>query len=136
MSGNWLENFRKETQTPGEIWTKLVFANKTFEQVVMTLFRKKSFYVWLYLPVDIFENMETGGIFFLLFFHSGWSSTTNKMIILRYQYHEVFLRLAAPAIMPAHLGAYSLKITSWYCDIIILLGVENHPNNYFFSPFL
>ena len=50
------------------------------------------------------------------------------MIIL--QYHEgFFIRLAAPAAMPAHLGAYSLKKTSWYCNIIILLGVEDHPNN-------
>ena len=47
------------------------------------------------------------------------------MIILRY--HEVFFRLAAPTAMPAHLGAYSLEKTSWYCNIIILLGVEEHP---------
>ena len=49
------------------------------------------------------------------------------MIIL--QYHEgFFIRLAAPAAMPAHLGAYSLKKTSWYCcNIIILLGVEDQP---------
>ena len=53
------------------------------------------------------------------------SSTPNKMIILRY--HEVFFRLAAPTAMPAHLGAYSLEKTSWYCNIIILLGVEEHP---------
>ena len=52
------------------------------------------------------------------------------MIIL--QYHEVFFRLAVPTAMPAHLGAYSLEKTSWYCNIIILLGVEEHPN-YFFS---
>ena len=25
-------------------------------------------------------------------------------------------------------GAASLKKTSWYCNIIILLGVEDHPN--------
>ena len=58
--------------------------------------------------------------------HLGCSSTPNKMIILRY--HEVFFRLAAPTAMPAHLGAYSLEKTSWYCNIIILLGVEEHPN--------
>ena len=51
--------------------------------------------------------------------HLGCSSTPNKMIILRY--HEVFFRLAAPTAMPAHLGAYSLEKTSWYCNIIILL---------------
>ena len=55
----------------------------------------------------------------------GCSSTPNKMIILRY--HEVFFRLAAPTAMPAHLGAYSLEKTSWYHNIIILLGVEEHP---------
>ena len=58
--------------------------------------------------------------------HLGCSSTPKKMIILRY--HEVFFRLAAPTAMPAHLGAYSLEKTSWYCNIIILLGVEEHPN--------
>ena len=47
------------------------------------------------------------------------------MIILRY--HEVFFRLAAPTAMPAHLGAYSLEKASWYRNIIILLGVEEHP---------
>ena len=56
----------------------------------------------------------------------GCSSTPNKMIIL--QYHEVFFRLAAPTAMPAHLGAYNLEKTSWYRNIIILLGVEEHPN--------
>ena len=58
----------------------------------------------------------------------GCSSTPNKMIILRY--HEVFFRLAAPTAMPAHLGAYSLEKTSWYRNIIILLGVEEHPNRF------
>ena len=38
-----------------------------------------------------------------------------------------FIRLAAPAAMLAYLGAYSLKKTSWYRNIIILLGVEDHP---------
>jgi len=47
------------------------------------------------------------------------------MIILRY--HEVFFRLAGPTAMPAHLGAYSLEKTSWYRNIIILFGVEEHP---------
>ena len=37
------------------------------------------------------------------------------MIIL--QYHEIFFRLAAPAAMLAHLGAYSLKQPR---DIVIL----------------
>ena len=53
------------------------------------------------------------------------------MIIL--QYHEVFFRLAEPTAMPAHLGAYSLKKTSWYRNIIILLGVEEHPNYAFWQ---
>ena len=42
-------------------------------------------------------------------------------------YHEVFFRLAVPAAMPAHLVAYSLEKTSWYHNITILLGVEDHP---------
>ena len=55
------------------------------------------------------------------------------MIIL--QYHEVFFRLAAPTAMPAHLGAYSLEKTSWYRNIIILFGVEEHPKYCTFIPF-
>ena len=38
-----------------------------------------------------------------------------------------FIRLAALVAMLAHIGAYSLKKTSWYRNIIVLLGVEDHP---------
>ena len=52
------------------------------------------------------------------------------MIILHY--HEVFFRLAVSGAMSAHFGAYSLQKTSRYCIIIIiLLGVEDHPNKIF-----
>ena len=47
------------------------------------------------------------------------------MIILRY--HEVFSRLSAPRCAGMAVGAASLKKTSWYRNIIILLGVEEHP---------
>ena len=43
------------------------------------------------------------------------------MIIL--QYHEIFFRLTAPAVMPGHLGAISLKkshdiVILSFCDIV------------------
>ena len=62
----------------------------------------------------------------ILTLHLGCSSTPNKMIIL--WYHEVFSRLWAPRCAGMAVGAASLKKTSWYRNIIILLGVEEHPN--------
>ena len=40
-----------------------------------------------------------------------------------------FFRLTAPAAVPAHLGAESLKKTSWYRNIIISLGVKVQANS-------